>query len=39
MSVALEIILGVAAFIGFFTLWVVVPSRLHKKPPLEEEES
>jgi hypothetical protein len=39
MSIVLEIILGVAAFIGFFALWVVLPSQLQKKRHLEEEDN
>lgn len=37
MSVTLEVILGIAAFAVFFVLWVVIPTRVHKKHPDEEE--
>ncbi|GAP07187.1 hypothetical protein ATHL_02055 [Anaerolinea thermolimosa] len=37
MSVTLEVILGIAAFVLFFILWVIVPTRIHKKHPEEEE--
>jgi len=37
MSGTLEVILGIAAFAVFFVLWVVIPSRVHKKHPDEEE--